>query len=38
MARLNEMMKPAMKGLLNDLIAKVKEGEQEVQVIDLDSA
>ena len=38
MARLNEMMKPAMQGLLNDLIAKVKEGEQEVQVIDLDSA
>ena len=37
MARLNEMLRPAMQGLLNDLIAKVKEGEQEAQVIDLDS-
>jgi len=37
MVRLNEMIKPAMQGLLNDLIAKVKEGEQEAQVIDLDS-
>ena len=26
MARLNEILKPAMQGLLNDLIAKVKEG------------
>jgi len=26
MARLNEMMKPAMRELLNDLIAKAKEG------------
>ena len=30
MVRLNEMIKPAMQGLLNDLIAKVKESEQEV--------
>ena len=37
MARLNEMLRPAMQGLLNDLIAKVKEGEQETQAIDLDS-
>lgn len=36
-ARLNEMLRPAMQGLLNDLIAKVKEVEQETQVIDLDS-
>ena len=27
MARLNEILKPAMQGLLNDLIAKVKEGK-----------
>lgn len=28
MARLNEILKPAMQGLLNDLIAKVKEGNK----------
>ena len=37
MAKLNAILAPAMQGLLNDLIAKVKEGEHEEKVIDLDS-
>jgi len=28
MVRLNEILKPAMQGLLNDLIAKVKEDDK----------
>ena len=37
MARLNAILAPAMQGLLNDLIAKVKEGEQETKAVNLDS-